>query len=167
MDEREIYVLCNKRNRDEALQILDHFIPQRRELAEDYPFPRFTEAPDKVFYNTKEIMKQLETHPDEEYALYWENSAEEVPRQSILVYTEDGALVVGFVVPENVEEEWLKKIALFTEGKYGFSAFEEYPPSTIPEFIARVKRDPFLRLDEGKLFTGYTNSPEQRTENDL
>ena len=95
MDATEIYVLCNSRSANLASRFLNECLRDRRQIADEYPFPEFVDDPVKTFQTPEDLMQRLEQDEHESYSIYWDAKRADGPRQAMLFYTEDGAMIAG------------------------------------------------------------------------
>lgn len=136
MELLEIYVLCRDRSKKQALDFLDEFLPKRRALAENFPFPEYVDDPEVVFQAPETLISLLEERRDESYALYWQNQADGPVHQAMIFFTEDGGMMVGVVVDESDSKFWLQRLGKAVSGTYGYVNFESPPPGNTEEFKA-------------------------------
>lgn len=132
VESRKLEVLCNF--------FAKYFPLGGKELATDYPFPQFSNHPEKVYYSVKELLLHLENNPDFEYTIYFENKerSSEI-KQITLQYTDDGKMIFGLSMYGN-DPSSIKSIQLFKEiksylnSKMACVTIEEPPPINSNEF---------------------------------
>lgn len=149
----EIYVLCKDRSKALALAFLEQFLPNRKAVAEDYPYPEYADEPKYVYDDYKEIAEVLEQDLNESYSLYWDNTSDGDIRSAMIFYTEDASMIAGITVAVGEEEAWLRKMSNFLRGGYGYIGFDAPPPETKLEFIDLCKGSDQPRIVEGELIT--------------
>src|SRR4051812_26434448 len=91
----DCYVLVNSRSKKLVEEFLAHFMPQHRELADEYEIPQSSEKPIQVFRTAGDALSYLENHQDEGHALYWENQACGEARFGMVFPTPDGQMICG------------------------------------------------------------------------
>ena len=141
----DIYVIKKTRSKEFALSFLDHFAPQRRESAENYLIPQYSNEPTYEFTNASALMTFLEPSESFSQSIYWSNLDTESPnRHVMLFYTEDGFLIFGIsrhyksADDTRSEEECLQLMTEFLETNEGYITYECPPENTHPEFILKV-----------------------------
>ena len=154
MDLVEIYVLCKGRSQVLVLTFLEHFLPNREEVAEDYPYPEYADIPKHVYDDHKEIIGALEKDINKSYSLYWNDTSDGDIRSAMIFFTEDAGMIAGITVAAGEEGAWLKKLSDCLGGRYGYVGFDAPPPETKAEFIDFCKSTDQTRLIDGKLLSG-------------
>lgn len=136
------YYLIGNRKFEMVSDFLANYFPLGwKELAIDYPFPEFSDYPEKVYHSVKELLLHLEDGPGHEYVVYFENKdpSSEI-RQITLQYTDDGKMIVGISIIGN-DPSLMRNIQLFKEIESYLNAektcatIEEPPPTNSLEFI--------------------------------
>ena len=154
LSEVEVYVLCEVRSKDMGTAFLDTFLPHRNSVAAEFPFPEFRDPPQKVYHSAEEIMDRLELEPNQGYSLYWNLDERRPPRQAMLFFTCDGAMIAGLVVPGDEGCNALVEIAKCVRGHYGFLTTENPPPATSVEFMELCRNSTLSALVDGRLREG-------------
>jgi len=150
----EIYVLCKDRSKALVLAFLEHFLPNREEVAEDYPYPEYADSPKHVYDDCEEILGVLEQDKNESYSLYWDDTSNGEVRSAMVFYTEDASMIAGVTVASGKEEAWLRKLSDCLGGGYGYVGFDAPPPETKAEFIDLCESTDQTRLIGGELVSG-------------
>ena len=151
MDATEVYVLCGSRTARVAANFLDGCLPSRTEVAEEYPFPEFADLPSMTFHSAEELMRRLETETEEEYSIYWNNSARHGPRQAMLFYTSDGAMIAGVGGPDTTWSDTIARVANRVGGRYAYVTSGSRPPETREAFIRMCREATMTNLYKGRL----------------
>lgn len=150
MDKIEIYVLCKERSKKLVLNFLDEFLPDRKEVNSEYPYPQYVGNAEN-FNDVDKLLNILEENKNESYSLYWENKTESELQNAMVFYTKDMGMIVGLVIEENECENIFKKLANFVDGDYGYITFESPPPENKSEFINICHNSDQMKLIDGKL----------------
>ncbi len=151
MDPTEIYVLCESRSAELAKRFLDSCLPTRTPVADEYPFPEYVDEPSDTFQTPNELMRRLESDKHESYSIYWDAASNNGPRQAMLFYTEDGAMIAGIGGPSVSLGETLSCVAKQVNGRFGFITSGSCPPETSEAFIAICRESTLANIFEGQL----------------
>lgn len=136
------YYLVDNRKLEVVRDFLKKYFPSgERELATDYPFPEFSEYPEKIFYSVEELLLHLENNTLFDYTIYFENKdrSSEI-KQITLQYTDDGKMIFGISIFGN-DPSSIRSIQIFNEVKRYLNSqkscatIEEPPPTNSEEFI--------------------------------
>jgi hypothetical protein len=133
---QEFYALSPNRSASFVRAFLDHFLPRRIALAEDYPVPGFTESPERVLGTEHEILQFMEERTHESYGLYFRDSDPNSARQAMVFYTVDGMAIVGLADVSTDHAARLADLATYVGARYALLGWEQPPPETSREFIA-------------------------------
>lgn len=152
--ELEVYVLAGSRHAHVATQFLQRFLPTRRAASDEYPFPEFSTSPERVYGDPDELMRRLESSPDEAYAIYWDADEASTFRQGMLFFTRDAAMIVGLVIAISDIAQVLLDVAQVVDGRFGFISGESPPPGTRDEFIRVCREGTLTRLVDGCIYHG-------------
>lgn len=147
----EIYVLCKERTKRLVSKFLDELLPSREEMAEDYPYPEYSDEPECVYDASDELVQVLEENKSESYSVYWDNTGDGVVKNAMTFFTEDGCMIVGIAVPGDEVEHWLNELSEIVGGQYGYVGFDAPPPETREEFIQLCKESDQVRLIAGEV----------------
>ncbi len=147
----EIYVLCKERSRALGEGFLNHFLPHREAIADDYPFPELVDEPEIVFSNVFDLMDKLDKNPNEGYSIYWNNKESKPLKQAMLFYTEDGHMIAGLVIEKHIQKDYFINLTNYVEGNYGYTSIDQAPPVFKNEFISNCKNYVGLRVVEGNI----------------
>ncbi|WHI53283.1 hypothetical protein P3339_11180 [Microbulbifer sp. MLAF003] len=146
----EIYVLCKERTKKLVLRFLDELLPSREEVAEDYPYPEYSDEPECVYDTSDELLQVLEKDESASYSVYWDGTGNSVVKSAMSFFTEDGCMIAGITVPADGSESWLNKLSELVGGEYGYVGFDSPPPDTREEFIQMCKGSDQIRLVAGE-----------------
>lgn len=148
----EIYVLCRDRSKSLIFEFLNRFLPNRKELSEDYPYPEYADDPIYVFDNSEKIIEKLEQDKYESYSLYWGNTDGGEVNSAMIFFTKDGGMIAGITVADGEEVSWFEKLSRLLGGEYGYVSFDQPPPERTSEFINFCIRTDQKRMISGKYF---------------
>ncbi|SFN09223.1 hypothetical protein SAMN05421594_0966 [Chryseobacterium oleae] len=135
------YYLVNKRDSGLVYKFLDEFLPQNKELSEDYPIPQYGNKVEGTFDNVKDLLTYLDQNPGVDYIIYWQNLAETSElKQFTLRYTDDrkmifGASIYGNKVDSRESLLMYYRIKRYLNPDYACITGEEPPPGNSEEFI--------------------------------
>jgi len=130
---------------------LDEFLPARTPVADEYPFPEYVDNPSDMFRIPEELVQRLEINEQEGYSIYWDSNLEDGPRQAMLFYTEDGAMIAGIGGPNAELNETLENVAKLVKGRYGFITSGSCTPEIREAFINICRESTLVNLFEGQL----------------
>ncbi len=150
----EIYVLCKERSKGVVIDFLENFLPNRKGITDDYPFPEYSSEPKHVYGQYEELIDVLEKFKDEAYSLYWDSTENGEIKSAMIFFNEDGSLIAGLVVHEHCAEILLTKLSNIVGGEYGFVNFDSPPPATSEEFIEFCRISDQIKLLEGEIIQG-------------
>jgi hypothetical protein len=89
-----------------------------------------------------DVLEYLEAEPNAQYSMYWSNARGESPYCGILVFTADGALILGLSPctgdQTSEAERWIEAMKEFAVSDLGYWGVEEPPVGTSREFRGRA-----------------------------
>jgi hypothetical protein len=137
-----IYVLGVDRASAVVSAFLDHFLPIRARLDEDYPFPQFSRDPPLIVFSADtELISYLADKPKARYQLYWGQRSTDIEVAiAMLFYIEDGAVIFGLAVESTKTEKWTNALVNFLGAEYFILGWEQPSPETAKEFIEFATR---------------------------
>lgn len=140
----DCYVLSDERNENFIFDFLNHFIPNRKEAAEEYYVPMYSDNPNEIFKKDFEIIKYLCLNKNVENTLYWSNKTDSYLKGAMMFFTSDGKVIFGLYCntrfPNTViEDDYFLKIQEFCNSKIGYITYEELPFINSLEFTKLVK----------------------------
>ncbi len=151
MDRCEVYVLCGARTATLGETFLDAFLPGRREVADDYPVPELVDAPSIVLQDAPSLLRHLEQHPGEGYAVHWTRVGAGDPAHALLVFTTDGGMIAGLVTSRPDPGALMQALADLVGGAFGMTELECRPPETGEAFVLACRRAVGPRMISGRL----------------
>lgn len=150
-ESNEVYVLCGARSAQLAQKFLDVFLPCRKPLSFDYPYPQYSDYPTIVFENPVDVMNRLESDLTERYSLYWGELDIKTHTQSMLFFTNDGGMIAGVATYDSDLVNVLRRLSDLVGGRFGYLSFESPPPHTCHEFIAMCRVTDSPALVDGRI----------------
>ena len=141
----DCYFLIESREKRKIELFLERFIPDREELAADYPIPYLSDSPTAIIHSIEELIEFLASDSTSEYAIYWQNRIVESKLQNgMLFYTNDACLILGIslkaISKQDVEVMRIcNEVKSFLQCQYACITVEEPPPLNSEEFIEFAK----------------------------
>lgn len=137
------YYLINNRTLDIVCDFFSKYFPLGgEELATEYPFPEFSDYPEKIYYSVRKLLIHLEDNPNFEYTIYFENKdrLSEI-KQITLQYTDDGKMIFGVSIvgsdPSSIRSiQLFKEVKSYLNSEKAYVTIEEPPPINSLEFIS-------------------------------
>jgi hypothetical protein len=136
----DLYFLVDNRKTSTIRDFFNNYAFIKKELADEYPIPQFSDFIYQTFYSDNHLLKYLEGRVDCDYIIYWQNLNERSDIYQFMVqYTNDGKMIVGITV-KGTEPSDTKVTSTFKEMKDYFNAYfgcitsEEAPPETSEAF---------------------------------
>lgn len=145
----DIYVLGTKRSPDAIIAFLNHFLPARRESADEYEVPQYSKAPDTVLKTADELIAYCCQNPKEPHTIYWRSDAED--EHAEVFFLKDGGLIFGFSTPADNHS---KVDAVSDDLGHFFGTnevivtYEDLPPESVADFHSFFARLP--RIDDAE-----------------
>lgn len=145
----DIYVAVKTRSKQHATDFLNHFLPDRKESADEYEFPQYSKVTDKEFETVDELMTYLEGNVNSEYNVYWRGTDISNPnKHGMLFYTKDEALIFGISRDADIEghlnteneDECLVLMKEHFQTKVGYITYDDTPFKTFEKFVNEVKK---------------------------
>jgi len=139
----DVYLIKKSRSKELADRFLHRFFPKRKENAEGYVIPRFSDFPEIEFQDADAMMAYLEAHPTAEQAIYWSNLNENhLNRHGMVFYTSDACMIFGISrnsnapLDDNNERECLEEMITFFASEEAYITYECPPAMNYTSFIA-------------------------------
>ncbi len=145
----DIYVIQKSRSKAKGIDFLNSFLPLRKESADDYLIPQYSDNPTEEFDNADDLMTYLESNPECSQSIYWRNTDENNPnKHGMIFYTEDRNMIFGISrsaditgnLNTNNEDECLDKMKSYFNTELGYIHYESPPVGTLNEFIKIVNK---------------------------
>lgn len=135
------YYLVNDRNLEVVNDFFEKYLPVgAEELAMGYPFPEFSDNPERIFYSLKELLIHLQDNPAYEYTIYYQNNDKlsEI-KQITLQYTDDGKIIFGISIigddPSSAKSvEIFNQVKEYLHSSNACITIEEPPPANSDDF---------------------------------
>jgi hypothetical protein len=131
----DIYVLGGKRCTNAIIDFLDHFLPSRRESADEYEVPQYSKTPYIVFNTADELIAYCCQNPKEPHTIYWQNDAED--EHAVILFLKDGGLVFGISTPADNHSKVdavSNELGSFFGTDEVIVTYEDLPPESVDDF---------------------------------
>jgi hypothetical protein len=145
MTQHSVNVLLEDWTSEAFTRILDHFIPNRAETAEDFEFPQFSEEPEFLTTSSLEVVKRLEGRTGETYQLVWRNTSNASPGVIAAYFLEDGEVAISLAMVASSPEEALEQVVSQIECEYAFVSCITDPFATRADFVSMYENTLRLR----------------------
>jgi len=131
----DIYVLGKKRSSDAIIAFLNHFLPSRRESADEYEVPQYSKAPHTMFNTANELITYCCQNPQETHAIYWQNITGE--EHAGVFFLKDGGLIFGVSTPADNHSKVdavSDDLGRFLDTGEVIVTYEDVPPESVNDF---------------------------------
>lgn len=140
----DCYVLSNERNENFVFDFLNYFIPNRKETADEYCVPMYSDKPEEKFKKDFEIIEYLCLNKNVENTLYWSNNTDSYLKGAMMFFTNDGHLIFGLYCHTRwpnteIEDEFFSNLKEFCNSKVGYITYEDPSVLNSLEFIKIAK----------------------------
>ncbi|CAL2075419.1 hypothetical protein [Tenacibaculum sp. 190524A05c] len=145
----DIYIIKKTRSKKEAVDFLNHFLPNREESADDYWIPEGATKPIHEFYNASDLMSFLELNSNYSNRIYWRNLDQKSPnKHGMVFYNKDGSMVFGISRNADMsgnydtqnETECLNEMKIYFDTNLGYIHYENPPADNYKEFVEIVNQ---------------------------
>mgnify|MGYP006125767969 CR=1 FL=1 len=145
----DIYIFKESRSKNLIEDFLNHFLPFRKESADEYLIPQYADNPVYEFKKAGEIIIFLESNKEYSQSIYWRNKDEKSRnKHGMVFYTNDGFLIFGISrnadtsgnLKTNNEDDCLKQMKKFFKTEIGYIDYENPPAKSKTEFIEIVEK---------------------------
>ena len=142
----DCFVLSKERNYNFILNFLNYFVPHRKEIANEYEIPQYSEIPKKKFRSADETIKFLIENKKVKYTIYFENLENAELKGVELFFTDDEFLVYGIYCNTKfpnteIENRYFDELKKFCNSNQGYITYEEGSPHNSQKFIENVKKN--------------------------
>ena len=139
----DCYVLSDNRTTEFVREFLEEFLPQRKESADEYFVPMYSNNPKRRFNEATKLIDYLCLNSSFENTIYWSNSSKSEPKGAMCFFTDDGKIIFGLYCNtkyENteIEDHILTKMKKFIGSEVGLITYEEPAPHNSKEFHRMV-----------------------------
>ena len=139
----DINVIAEKRDISTVKRFLDHFLPKRKETADSYELPQYSNKPEIILNFDHEILSHCESNKHTEYLIIWKASEENKIEYGTICYLKDEHVIYSLSTnAENVgyAKELLGKLKAFLNSKHGYIGNEASPEvNNYSEFLEQEK----------------------------
>lgn len=130
----DIYLLANERSERAVFDFLNYFAPQRKEFADEYRFPEYSDTPNLILKTSKEAISHCCLHLTEAQSIYWQRLGSGDPTHLMIYFTRDQQLILGLSASEAGSSLFFKKLKQHGKSRTGYITFESPPALTESEF---------------------------------
>ncbi|MFK7747373.1 MAG: hypothetical protein AB8B65_03205 [Kordia sp.] len=143
----DIYAIKKTRSKKIADNFLNHFLPNRKESADEYLIPEYSDNPTHKFDNADELMCFLEKNKNYPNRVYWKNVDEKnLNKHGMIFYTEDGTMIFGISREVDMsgnlnttnEDQCLAEMKKYFDTNLGYIHYENPPAESYKEFVEIV-----------------------------
>ncbi|MCP4535961.1 MAG: hypothetical protein GY832_02345 [Chloroflexi bacterium] len=132
----DYYVLVQARSIEHIESFLNHFLPEREIIIDNWIVPFGTPADSGTAI---EIVDDLITYclenPNEYQSISWRSTKNIPPRLAEVYFTDDREMIFGLSSFQGEDEDnWLQKLEDFFGTDIGYIAYEKPPPTSGKEF---------------------------------
>ena len=136
----DCYVLTSNRSHDFVNELLNHFIPKRQAMGDEFEMPQNTENPNRSFGTLTQLIVHLAKSKNVPCALYWRNMENSELKGVQLFFTDDGYLICGIYCATkfpntDIEDLYLGQLKKFCNSDIGYISYEEPPVKNKYDFI--------------------------------
>jgi hypothetical protein len=139
----EVYALAPQRSEAVSDIFRSAWLDGFEESADEYEVPENSDRPEAIYTSVDDLIQRLVATPAEGYSVYWHNLRPGRIRSGMLMFTTDGALVVGLsIAGEDAGEaaRVLSELARTVGAEHGYVTSDERPPDTARDFLVRTPR---------------------------
>lgn len=126
----DIYVISEKRDRKTIEAFLNNFLPEREESADEYEVPQYSDNPELMFSEARELIEYCEDHKNIEHAIYWRASGNSKPEHGMVFYLSDGFVVYGLSTDASNQQyaaQLLVELKKYFNTTHGYIGHEASP----------------------------------------
>jgi hypothetical protein len=139
----DCYILSENRTESFIYDFLKHFVPHRKERADEYTIPQYAANSEITFSSAEELISYLVKNRKVKHAIYWSNSAKTDLRGAEIFFTDDEHLIMGIYCETKypnteIEDTLFKEMREFCGRDAGYISYEATPPCNSAEFMAIV-----------------------------
>jgi hypothetical protein len=140
----DCYVLTNNRTESFVEEFLNHFVPDRREIADEFQVSPYLENPVEIFKTAQEAIKFLVENKSVKHSIYWENPTKSDLKGAELFFTDDSHIIMGIYCETKypiteIEDKIFKEMQGFCKVDEGYITYEEVAPHNSAEFREIIK----------------------------
>lgn len=140
----DCYVLTDKRTESFVDKFLNHFIPDRREVADEFEVAQYEDNPIEMFKTAKEAVTFLVNNKNIKHSIYWANPNKSDLRGAELFFTDDAHIIMGIYCETKypnteIEDKIFKELKEFCKSDEGYITYEDTPPHNSKEFREEIK----------------------------
>jgi hypothetical protein len=139
----DIYVVEKRRTPESVNAFLEHFLPSRRESADEYCVPQYSESPVEIFTAAEALIAFCCQNPREPHAIYWHSTI--TPEHAMAFFLEDGGLICGISTPADNPrrvDAVAAELGRFLGTQDVLVTYEDLPPASVESFTSFVGQLP-------------------------
>lgn len=141
----DCYVLSDRRTADFIENFLNTFVPNRKEMVDEFEVPQYSDNPFKIFKTSSEIIQFLIQNKTFKHTIYWENSRVSDLKGVELFFTDDGNVIFGIYCETKypnttIEDGFFSELKKFCQSNEGYITYEDTPPQNSQDFRKRLIR---------------------------
>lgn len=139
----DCYVLSENRSEKFIQLFLDKFIPNRKELSNEYEIPQYSDNPIITFNNATCLIDYLTAYKNVKHIIYWKNNEKSKLKGAMCFFTEDNQVIFGIYCntafpDKSIESDYLNKLKEFCNSNIGYFTYEEPAPDNVSDFLKRA-----------------------------
>lgn len=141
----DCYILTTDRTLEMVDKFLNHFLPERAEVASEYELPQFGETTELKFDTVEGLIEYLVINTSTPYSIYWCNKVETDIKCAMCFFTDDNHLILGLSCntldhDNSVEDEIFRLLKNYGKTSSGYITYENPAPTNAQEFQRIIKR---------------------------
>nr|WP_321225408.1 hypothetical protein [uncultured Psychroserpens sp.] len=144
----DIYVIVKSRSKQDGINFLNEFLPNRHEVADAYQIPQYAEKSLHQFDTADELMSFLQLNTNYQQSIYWRHSSTNaVNKYAMIFYTSDACMIFGISreaeLYGKLDTKHLKmclaQLKKSLNATIGYIDYENPPAKTYHEFVKQAK----------------------------
>jgi len=133
----DCYVLVQVRSRDRIDAFLNHFLPERELVIENWIIPYSAgSGAGTIIDDVDRLIAYCLDHANEYQVICWHTLRDMPPRIAEVYFTNDGAMLFCLSSHEGEDEQgWLQRLKDFVGTAIGYITYENPPPMNAKAFM--------------------------------
>jgi len=141
-DYSDIYVISSLRDPQTVNKFLNHFLPKRRESADEYEVPQYSETPSIIYKKANDLIEYCACNKSEEHSIYWMAMGGGKPEHGMVFYLQDSNVIYGLSTDasdQDYAKQLLNEMKVFFDSDFGYIGHEAAPDaSSLMEFKEQI-----------------------------